>query len=194
MFTHEHYKLPNGQIYHTYPSLKETSDQDALWKGQLDGSISTIATDEICCNLSTKTQGRRIDDTTGGNAGCEPRVSVMYTEMVKKRGYSLSKFADLVSTNAAKIMGLYPKKGALAAGSDADITVLDPAEKRIVTASRLHEADYTPWEGYEAAAWPILTILRGKIMMENGEFLGDTKDGKLRRRKIAEDVLSRPVV
>ena len=194
MFTHEHYKLPDGQIYHTYPSLKETSDQDALWKGQLDGSISAIATDEICCNLSTKTQGRRIDDTTGGNAGCEPRVSVMYTEMVTKRGYSLSKFTDLVSTNAAKIMGMYPKKGALAAGSDADITVLDPAEKRMITASHLHEADYTPWEGYEAAAWPILTILRGKIMMENGEFLGDTKDGKLLRRKIAEDVLSRPVV
>ena len=194
MFTHEHYKLPDGQIYHTYPSLKETSDQDALWKGQLDGSISTIATDEICCNLSTKTQGQRVDNTTGGNAGCEPRISVMYTEMLKKRGYSPSKFTDLVSTNAAKIMGMYPKKGTLAAGSDADITILDTEENRIITASRLHEADYTPWEGYEAAAWPTLTILRGKIMMENGNFFGDTKDGTLLKRKISEDVLSRPAV
>ncbi len=101
-------------------------------------------------SLSTKTQGCRIDDTTGGNAGCEPRVSVMYTEMVRKRGYSLAKFTDLVSTNAAKIMGMYPQKGALAAGSDADITVLDPAEQRTVTAARLHETDYTPWESYEA--------------------------------------------
>ncbi|MDP7547213.1 MAG: hypothetical protein QGF20_07955, partial [Alphaproteobacteria bacterium] len=66
MFTHEHYKRPNGQIYHTYPSLKESSDQDALWEGQLRGSISTVATDEICCTLSTKVQGNRIDDTTGG--------------------------------------------------------------------------------------------------------------------------------
>ena len=104
MFTHEHYKRPNGQIYHTYPSLKETSDQDALWEGQLNGSISSIATDEICCTLSAKVQGNKIDDTTGGNAGCEPRVAVMYTEMVKKRGYTLAKFTDLVSTNAAKII------------------------------------------------------------------------------------------
>ena len=194
MFTHEHYKRPNGQIYHTYPSLKETSDQDALWAGQLNGSISTVATDEICCTLSTKIQGHRIDDTTGGNAGCEPRVSVMYTEMVEKRGYSLRKFADMVSTNAAKLMGMYSKKGALAAGSDADITVLDPAEKRTVTAARLHEADYTPWEGYEAAAWPSLTILRGKVMMEDGEFLGDVKDGKLLKRKVAEEIRNRPVI
>jgi dihydropyrimidinase len=194
MFTHEHYKRPNGQIYHTYPSLKESSDQDALWEGQLRGSISTVATDEICCTLSTKVQGNRIDDTTGGNAGCEPRVSVMYTEMVKKRGYTLDKFADLVSTNAAKIMGMYPKKGALAAGSDADITVLDPAEKRTVTAARLHETDYTPWEGYEAEAWPSLTVLRGKVMMQDGEFLGDVKDGKFLKRKIDEAIRNRPVL
>ena len=194
MFTHEHYKLPNGQIYHTYPSLKETSDQDALWEGQLQGSISTVATDEICCGLSTKVQGKHIDDVTGGNAGAEPRVSVMYTEMVKNRGYTLEKFADLVSTNAAKIMGMYPKKGALAAGSDADITILDPMESRTVTAARLHETDYTPWEGYEAAAWPTLTMLRGKVMMQDGEFLGDVKDGQLLKRKIAEEVRQRPVV
>ena len=194
MFTHEHYKLPNGQIYHTYPSLKETSDQDALWEGQLRGSISTIATDEICCNLSTKVQGDRIDNVTGGNAGAEPRVSVMYTETVVKRGYTLAKFADLVSTNAAKIMGMYPKKGAIAAGSDADICILDPNESRTVTAARLHETDYTPWEGYEAAAWPTLTMLRGKVMMEDGEFHGDIRDGQLLKRKIAEEIRQRPVL
>ncbi len=194
MFTHEHYKRPNGQIYHTYPSLKETSDQDALWAGQLSGSISTVATDEICCTLSTKTQGHRIDDVTGGNAGCEPRVSVMYTEMVEKRGYSPRKFADMVSTNAARIMGLYPKKGALAAGSDADICVLDPGLGRTVTAARLHETDYSPWEGYEAAAWPCLTVLRGKVMMRDGAFFGDVKDGQLQKRKVDEAIRSRPAL
>ena len=103
-------------------------------------------------------------------------------------------FVNLISTNAAKLMGMYPKKGALAVGSDADITVLDPAEKRVVTASRLHETNYTPWEGYEAAAWPVLTVLRGKIMMENGEFFGDVTDGKLLKRKIAENIRSRPII
>ena len=74
--------------------------------------------------------GRRIDDTTGGNSGVEPRLGVMYTEMVVRRGYSLPRYVDLVSTNAAKIMGLYPRKGAIAAGSDADIAILDPAPAR----------------------------------------------------------------
>ena len=194
MFTHEHYRRPNGQIYHTYPSLKESSDQDALWRGQLTGSIGAIATDEICCTLSTKTQGRRIDDTTGGNAGVEPRIAIMYTEMVEKRGYSLEKFVDLTSTNAARIMGLYPRKGAIAAGADADITVLDPAQKRIVRQEDLHETDYSPWEGREVAAWPTLTILRGKIMVEDGEFYGDESDGLYLKRAIPADIIGGPVL
>ena len=76
--------------------------------------------------------------------------------------------------------------------TDADITVLDPAERRTITAARLHEADYSPWEGYEAEAWPTLTVLRGKIMMQDGEFLGDRNDGQMLKRKVAEDVRSRP--
>ena len=143
LYTREDYKRPNGQIYHTYPSLKSAEDQAALWAGTLDGCINCVATDEICCTLAKKLQGVRIDDTTGGNAGVEPRVALMYTEMVGRRGYSLSRYVDLVSTNAAKIMGLYPRKGALAAGSDADICVLDPADKRVIRArgparGRLH--------------------------------------------------------
>ncbi|MBI3939010.1 MAG: amidohydrolase family protein, partial [Betaproteobacteria bacterium] len=111
MYTAEDYKRPNGQIYHTYPSLKSKADQAALWTGASDGVIHAVGTDEICCTLAMKLQGKRIDDTTGGNAGVEPRLAVMYTEMVGRRGYSLQKFVDLTSTNAAKIMGLYPRKG-----------------------------------------------------------------------------------
>ena len=190
LYTSEDYKSPNGQIYHTYPSLKSPEDQAQLWAGTLDGSINCVATDEICCTLAKKLQGSRIDDTTGGNAGVEPRVALMYTEMVGKRGYSLSRYVDLVSTNAAKIMGLYPRKGALAAGSDADITVLDPADKRVITASELHEADYTPWEGREMEAWPCLTVLRGKIVVENGVFKGSLDDGKWQHRKVAGEMFS----
>ena len=190
LYTSEDYKKPNGQIYHTYPSLKSPEDQAELWAGTLDGAINCVATDEICCTLAKKLQGVRIDDTTGGNAGVEPRVSLMYTEMVGKRGYSLSRFADLVSTNAAKIMGLYPRKGALAAGSDADITVLDPQDKRVITASQLHEADYTPWEGRKMEAWPCLTVLRGKVVVEDGVWKGSLDDGKWQHRAIADEMLS----
>jgi dihydropyrimidinase len=190
LYTNEDYKKPNGQIYHTYPSLKSAEDHRELWAGTLDGAINCVATDEICCTLAKKLQGSRIDDTTGGNAGVEPRVSLMYTEMVGKRGYSLSKYVDLVSTNAAKIMGLYPRKGAIAAGSDADIVVLDPADKRVITASQLHEADYTPWEGRKMEAWPCLTVLRGKVVVENGEFKGSLSDGKWQHRKIADEMFT----
>lgn len=192
LFTSEDYKRPNGQIYHTYPSLKSPEDQAELWAGTLDGSINAVATDELCCTLQLKTVGNRIDDTTGGNAGVEPRLGVMYQEMVTERGYSLEQFVDLCSSNAAKIMGLYPRKGAIAAGSDADIAVLDPTIKRKVRLEDLHESDYSPWEGHEITAWPVMTILRGKIMVENGEFKGDPKDGKYLKRAIPKSITVGP--
>jgi dihydropyrimidinase len=190
MYTSEDYKRPNGQMYHTYPSIKAQSDQNALWAGTLDGTIQTVATDEVCCSLKVKTMGKRIDDTTGGNVGVEPRVSLMYTEMVGRRGYSIAKFVDLVSTNAAKIMGLYPRKGALAVGADADITVLDPSKKTTIRKEMLHESDYTPWEGHEVHVWPSLTVLRGKIVVENEKFLGDLNDGRYLVRKISDEIRS----
>jgi dihydropyrimidinase len=192
LYSSEDYKRPNGQMYHTYPSLKGAEDHAALWQGTLEGSINCVATDEICCTLKQKIQGVRIDDTTGGNAGVQPRVSLMYTEMVGKRGYSLNRFVDLVSSNAARIMGLYPKKGALAAGSDADICVLDPADKRVVKASEMHEADYSPWEGRKMEAWPCLTVLRGKVVVENGVYKGSLSDGKWQHRKVADEILTAP--
>ncbi len=154
----------------------------------VDHSIHTVATDEVCCSLKDKTMGKRIDDTTGGNVGVEPRVSLMYSEMVGRRGYPLEKFVDLVSTNAAKIMGLYPRKGAIAVGSDADITVLDPSRRFVLTKDMLHESDYSPWEGHEMLAWPSTTVLRGKVVVDGGQYLGDVKDGKFLPRKISEAI------
>src|SRR5580704_11381234 len=186
----EDYKRPNGQIYHTYPSLKSAEDQKALWSGAERGAIHCIATDELCCTLRDKTIGNRIDDVTGGNSGVEPRLAVMYTEMVVRRGYPLLRYVDLVSSNAARIMGLYPRKGAIAVGSDADITILDPTRRGKVTASELHETDYTPWEGHDIFAWPVMTLLRGKVMVENGRYLATPGDGRYLKRKMAPEILN----
>ena len=191
LYTSEDYRKPNGQIYHTYPSLKSKRDQQGLWDGLQNGHLHCVGTDEVCCNLSVKVRGSRIDDTTGGNAGVEPRVAVMYTETVEKRGYSLEKFVDVVSTNAARILGLYPRKGAIAVGSDADIVVLDTSQRRTVRAQDLHEADYSPWEGKEVGAWPSVTVLRGKVMVADGKFHGDLKDGRYLKRKISAEILER---
>jgi dihydropyrimidinase len=194
LYNSEDYKKPNGQIYHTYPSLKFADDQAALWAGTDHGAIQTVATDEICCPLKYKLQGSRIDDTTGGNAGVEPRVSLIYTETVEKRGRSLENFVGLISTNAAKIMGLYPRKGALAVGSDADIVLLDTRTRHIVRAAEMHEADYSPWEGRDLACWPSMTLLRGKVVVENGALTGALSDGQFLARKVSEEIRSRPAV
>jgi dihydropyrimidinase len=194
LHTADDYKRPNGQIYHTYPSLKSEADRRALWSGTLNGAINCIATDELCCSLREKTMGKRIDDTTGGNSGVEPRLAVMYTEMVERRGYSLRRYADLVSSNAAKIMGLYPRKGALAVASDADIVVLDPSRRGKVRKEDLHETDYTPWEGHDIFAWPVLTILRGKVVVENGQFLAEPGRGRYLKRKLRREILEGPAL
>mgnify|MGYP003386593520 CR=1 FL=1 len=194
LYNSEDYKRPNGQMYHTYPSLKSQSDQAALWEGARNGAINVVATDEVCCNLSVKVQGNQIDDTTGGNSGVEPRIAVMYTEMIDKRGFSLEQFVDTTSSNAARIMGMYPRKGAIAVGSDADITVLDPDEKRIVRKEDLHETDYSPWEGHEVSVWPTMTVLRGKIMVENGDFHGAESDGQYLKRSIADAIRQGPAL
>jgi dihydropyrimidinase len=194
LHTADDYKLPNGQIYHTYPSLKSEDDRRALWAGTLNGAINCVATDELCCSLREKILGKRIDDTTGGNSGVEPRLAVMYTEMVERRKYSLPSYVDLVSTNAAKIMGLYPRKGAIAVGSDGDIAILDPSRRGKVRKEDLHETDYTPWEGHDIFAWPVLTILRGKVVVENGQFFGRLGEGRYLKRKIAAEMLNGPAL
>jgi dihydropyrimidinase len=194
MYNAEDYKRPGGQMFHTYPSLKYPEDQERLWEATDRGAIQTIATDELCCPLRVKLQGSRIDDTTGGNSGVEPRVGLMYTQMVTKRGYSEAHFVDMISTNAAKIMGLYPRKGALAVGSDADIVLLQTGLSKTIRAADLHETDYTPWEGHVVTAWPTVTIKGGNVVVEEGAFHGDLRHGQFLKRKVSDDIRSRPAV
>ena len=194
LYNCEDYKRPNGQIYHTYPSLKFPADQQALWAASDHGAIQTVATDEICCPLRIKLQGRQIDDTTGGNAGVEPRLSLIYTETVEKRGRSLADFVGLVSANAAKIMGLYPRKGALAVGSDADIVVLDARTAPYRARRRHARSRLQPVGRPRPRRLARLTMLRGKIVVDDNTFDGDLKDGRFLPRKVPDEVRTRPAV
>jgi dihydropyrimidinase len=192
-FTSEVYRQPDGPLYHTYPSLKMKEDGEALWQGLIDGRISTVATDVIYCSRELKLGGQSIEDTVGGSTGVEERVTIAYTEGVAKRGMSLPRFVDVTSANAAKILGMYPRKGALAPGSDADIVVLDPTIRKRLSVSDLHGADHSVWEGWQVHAWPVITILRGKVIVENGKLLGGPTDGQLiGDRKTAPEVLRGP--
>lgn len=184
LFSREHYDRPNGQIYHTYPSLKETTDCAALWDGMKDGAIETVATDGVVTNFEQKVAGSRIDDVTGGSAGIEERMVVTYSAGLA-RGFSLPQLADLTSTNAARLLGMYPKKGAILPGSDADLVVLEPRNGELLRAEDLHQTDYSPWAGTELRVWPVMTFLRGDLMVKDGELLTDTCGGTWVPRKTA---------
>ena len=136
--------------------------------------------------------GTNVRDIRGGNVGIEIRMGVNYTEAVAKRGMSLGRFADVTSTNAAKLLGLYPRKGAIAVGSDADFAIIDPLVNKPLAIADLHVRDYSPWEGWEIQGWPTTVILRGKVMVDSGQLLGGPNDGQLISRKIDPAVLQRP--
>jgi len=131
-------------------------------------------------------------DVRGGNIGIEIRMGVNYTEAVVRRGMSLEQYVAATSSNAAKLLGLYPRKGAIAIGSDADITLIDPTVKKTLAMTDLHLRDYSPWEGWEIEGWPTTVLLRGKVMVDNGRLLGSPTDGQLIPRKIDPLVLRRP--
>jgi dihydropyrimidinase len=191
-FSAEYYKTPRGFCSHTYPSLKFPEDQQALWEGLVHDGLSTLATDEYPTSLELKLKGRTIEDVTGGNVGAEARIGIGYTEGVVKRGMSLTRFADVTATNAARILGLYPKKGVIAPGSDADLVLIDPTIRKTLTRDDFHVTDYSPWEGWAVSGWPVMTLLRGKVIAERGRLLGSPSDGQWVFRRIDPAVLRRP--
>ena len=119
---------------------------------------------------------------------------IVYTERVRKRGMSLRHFVDITSTNAARIFGLYPRKGVIAVGSDADLTLMDSRQRRRLTSADFHVADYSPWEDWEVTGWPTTTILRGRPIVHNGALLGGPGDGQLVRRTIESRLVERPAL
>ena len=191
-FQAEQYKESDGMKYHTYPSLKFDEDRQSLWDGIMKNDLSFTATDSSFTTYLDKIAGTNVRDIRGGNVGIEIRMGVNYTEAVAKRGMSLERFADVTSTNAAKLLGLYPRKGAIAVGSDADFAIIDPLVKKPLAIADLHVRDYSPWEGWEIQGWPTTVILRGKVMVDSGRLLGGPNDGQLIPRKIDPAVLQRP--
>ncbi len=194
-FTCEDYKKPDGTLIHTYPAIKQAEDRDALIAGLLDGRLCTTATDEWTTYKDVKLWGQTVETVCGGHNGIETRLPVSFTKFVSDRQMSLQRFAAITSTNAAKILGLYPRKGAIAPGSDADLVLIDPNLKKTLTLGDLHaDSDYSIWEGFECRGYPVMTILRGKAIVEDGKLVGSSSDGQWLPRKISPEVLARPAV
>lgn len=185
------YDLPNheGLKYVMSPPLRDASSREALWKALAEGTIEVVGTDH-CPFFFTEKLAAGADDFTkcpNGMPGVELRLALMYSEGVVKRGMSPTTLVRICATTPAKRFGVYPRKGVIAVGSDADIVLFDPQRKLVVSQTLLHErVDYTPYEGRELQGYPHMTISRGKVIMLDGAFLGSKGEGRFLKRSLPD--------
>jgi len=179
------YARPDGLKYIMSPPLRTKDNQDVLWQGLISGEIQTVGTDH-CPFFYGKEKQLGKDDFTkapGGAPGVEARMTILFSEGVSGGRFDLEQFVEMTATNPAKLFGMYPKKGVLRSGSDADVVIFDPERERVITWDKLHEnVDYTPYEGLAVKGVPVLTISRGKVVARNGAFVGKAGDGQFVRR------------
>ena len=155
------------------PPLRKQADQEALWEALRDGTVQTVATDHCSFTLAQKDAGR--DDFTkipGGMPGVESRGILLWSEGVAKGRITEGQMCKLLSENAAKLYGAYPRKGVLAVGSDADLVILDPNQKGLLTAAdQAANVDYCPYEGLETDGVIEQVYLRGQLAVDHGRVL-----------------------
>jgi dihydropyrimidinase len=176
-----------GLQYIMSPPLRKQQDCDALWGGLADGTIDVVATDHCSFSFSQKLKKGKtnIFNAPGGIPGVETRVPLLFSEGVLKDRIDLNRFVQLISTNPARIMGLSPQKGTIEIGTDADLMILDPVEEKIIRTEVLHQrVDYTPFAGMTIKGWPTTVMLRGEILVRDGNFLGSKGFGQYIKRKI----------
>ena len=177
-----------GAKYVMTPALREKWNQDELWKGLRFGDLQSIATDHCpFCFKDQKILG--VDDFSkipNGGPGVENRMSLVYNGGVNSGRISLNKFVELTSTAAAKTFGLFPKKGTIAVGSDADIVIFDPNRKETIsvnnTCTHHMNVDYNAYEGFEVKGFTETVLSRGKVVIDNCEYVGKKGDGQFLKR------------
>ena len=171
------------------PPLRSRRDQEALWQGLASGEIQFVGTDHCSFNFQgQKTMGR--DDFSmipNGAPGIELRMQLLYAYGVARGRMDINRYSLVTSTHAAKYFGLYPKKGILQVGSDADIVVLDPQAEWTVTQADLHEnCDYTPYEGFPMKGKIRQVFLRGRQKVASGKIVVDEADGRYLKRSLPD--------
>jgi dihydropyrimidinase len=193
-FDRSNYDEPNGVKYHTYPSLRSRADRDGLWQGLCQGALSAIATDDVTTSYEVKTKFLTILDARGGHSGLDTRLPYAFSEGVSKGDMSLERFVEITSSSPAKIFGLYPRKGAIAPGSDADLVLIDPSVTRRYDKSHVRsDTDYSIWEGWDFRGWPQSVFLRGQLAMRDDELFIEPGFGEFVPGRVSPALLRRPV-
>jgi dihydropyrimidinase len=185
--SYDNYEEPgfDGAKYVMSPPLRPKETQDRLWRGLASNDLQAVSTDHCpFCMKEQKELGR--DDFSkipNGAPGIETRMSLLHDGGVKTGKISWNRYVELTSTSPAKIFGLFPRKGTIAPGSDADIVVFDPEKKQTLSAKTLHmKVDYNPYEGREVSGVSEVVLSRGRVIVEKGKFTGRAGAGSFLKR------------
>lgn len=174
-----------GSKYIMSPPLRDKRNQKLLWDGLAQGFIDTVGTDHCPFDLVQKEMGKdAFTAIPNGIPAIEDRVNLLYTYGVSRGQLDIHRFVDAASTRAAKLFGLFPRKGCIAVGSDADLVIYDPNFRGSISANT-HSVnnDYSGFEGFEIDGKPSHVTVRGQLAVKDGKFIGDKTRGKLLRRK-----------
>ena len=182
--TQEEYER-QGPMIKISPPLRTENDCEALWGGIEQGVIATLASDHAAYTREMKESGwANIFQAPFGIPGTETMLPLLYTEAVVKRGVPITALPRLLSENPAKLFGLYPRKGAIEVGSDADLVIFDPEREVTITSGVLHtKADFTPFEGRKVKGWPTTTLVRGRLVVQDGNLVEMPPHGLYLERK-----------
>ena len=186
-----------GHLAICSPPLRAPGEAAALWEGLADGTISTVGSDDCAYTRSAKealldrdAAGRPIPDFTRvvqGVPGVECRLPLLLSEGVARGRITIEQVAALTSTNPARCFGLYPRKGAIAIGADADLVLVDLSAERVLSAACLHSSlDYCLYEDLRVRGWPVITISSGSVVVEDGDFTGTRGAGRFLVRTARE--------
>ncbi len=179
-----------GAKYVWSPPLREKWNQEVLWNALKNGDLQTIGSDQCSFDFNGQKDLGKNDFTKIPNGGpiIEDRMSILFSEGVQKGRITLNQFVDVTSTRTAKLFGLYPKKGTIAVGSDADLLIFDPTVKRKISAETHHMAvDYSAFEGMEVTGEPVSVLCRGEFVIKEKQFVGKSGYGEyIKRSKFNE--------
>lgn len=186
LLSEDNYREPdfNGAKYVMSPPLRDKKNWPSIWKALKDNTVQFVATDHCPFFMKQKEMGKEFfAQIPNGAPGVELRMSLMYTYGVVEGKIDLNRFVQVISTNAAKVYGMYPQKGTIAVGSDADIVIFDPNVEVTATKSMLHEnVDYTPYEGFKLKGYPVVTVSRGEVVAKDGKYVGKEGRGQFIKR------------
>lgn len=170
-----------GKLAQADPPLRTREDIEALWEAVADGTIDVVGSDHVA--RASKQKLAPVWQAPSGFSGVGTLLPVLLQEGVIKRGIPLTRIAELTAYNPARLFGLFPRKGSLAVGSDADLTVIDlEREREVKAADLLSVSDFSIYDGWTIRGWPVLTMVRGRVVMRDGELIAPRGHGRYLRR------------